>query len=356
MDQNTNSIDFQNHNAMFYSKWIEFDDYVAYLNGFNYVDDVSLYHSPVWLKLIENSFGIEFKAISTFDQSNELVAITPFMIIIKGPFKLLGSPLRGLNTNFAGPLLSKKISTNEKLSIISSQHELAIKKASYVEWGLRINDAETPQYFEKLSLLGYESVKRRTSIIDLSVEEEVIWKKFKGRARTSIRKALNSNVLVKKIDPTDKWIKKYYVMLNSTFNKQNKANPHPLKFFKNIRELVGANKAFFLSAEIEGRLIAAAIFLIDDNNLLYLSGSANNDGMKFSASSLIQWKAICIAKNLGAIYYDLNGLGVPSIDKFKNSFGGHESINYRWILKGKFYKLIEPLALWLSNKGIIKIG
>ena len=54
MDQNTNSIEFQNHNAMFYSEWIEFDDYVAYLNGFNYVDDVSLYHSPVWLKLIEN--------------------------------------------------------------------------------------------------------------------------------------------------------------------------------------------------------------------------------------------------------------------------------------------------------------
>ena len=87
--------------------------------------------------------------------------------------------------------------------------------------------------------------------------------------------------------------------------------------------------------------------------MMYFSGVSNSIGMKLAASSLIQWKAMQNAIDIELIDYDMGGLGVDSIDKFKRSFGGKDIYHSKWLYRSKTFKILEPIALWLSRKGLI---
>ena len=90
--------------------------------------------------------------------------------------------------------------------------------------------------------------------------------------------------------------------------------------------------------------------------MLYLSGTANYKGMKFAANSLIQWYAISEAIASGCEQYDMGGLGIDSIDKFKKSFGGKVVSEKRWVYRARIYSMVEPIALWALKKGFIGLG
>ena len=59
------------------------------------------------------------------------------------------------------------------------------------------------------------------------------------------------------------------------------------------------------------------------------------------------------AIDLGITDYDMGGLGVESIDKFKRSFGGKDIYHSKWLYISKVFKILEPFALWLSKKGFL---
>ena len=102
------------------------------------------------------------------------------------------------------------------------------------------------------------------------------------------------------------------------------------KFFLELIELHESRKALFLSAKLDNEIISAAIFLINQNKMIYLSGTANKKGMNM-ATSAIQWHAMQYGIENGFEIFDMGGLGIPSIDKFKLSFGGEVYRKSRWV-------------------------
>ena len=109
------------------------------------------------------------------------------------------------------------------------------------------------------------------------------------------------------------------------------------------------------SADIGDVNVANSIFLRDRRRMMYLSGTSNSDGLKSAASSLIQWEAIKTAVEEGIDVYDLGGIGIQSIDKFKKSFGGFEIQRTRWSYRSWSFGLIEPIGIWAREKGLIGI-
>ena len=75
------------------------------------------------------------------------------------------------------------------------------------------------------------------------------------------------------------------------------------------------------------------IFLIDRDRLRYLSGSTDKAGLSGAANSLVLWDAIQIGKKMGLSTFDLGGIGIPSIDRFKRGFGGRD-VDYIWFYGG----------------------
>lgn len=329
------------------------DDYCKHLAGF-LGKRVSIYHRLPWLKAISNGFGVKVCGMISTDQDGTLLAVTPFIIIKKGPFRLIGSPLSGMYTEFSGPVFVDGLCQHDQIKVLKSQHKLASLSGHYIEWGVK--DGGNELFNNTLLQWGYSYTARPTLLINLSLGKDNVWSNFQGRARNMVRKSDKSGVITRTVKPTKVWINTYYEVLQETFMRQGLAPPHPLSFYQQITEIAETEEVLCVSGEIDGRLIAGAIFLIDRKRMLYLSGASNPMGMKLAANSSLQWHAICEAIAIGVNEYDMGGLGLASIDKFKRSFGGHEIFHHRWVYRTRLFSLVEPIALWAVGKGMLSLG
>ncbi len=103
-------------------------------------------------------------------------------------------------------------------------------------------------------------------------------------------------------------------------------------------------------------MVSAAVFLLDGRRMLLLSAASKPEGMKLAASSSVQWHAIREAISTGIKEYQMGGLGVPSIDTFKRSFGGRDLVHHRWVYKSRLFRTLEPLARWAIERGWLRLG
>ena len=111
----------------------------------------------------------------------------------------------------------------------------------------------------------------------------------------------------------------------------------------------------FISARKDGILVSGGVFLIDRHRMVFHSGSSTKLGYDLAASSLVQWAAINEGHSRGLIGYDLGGIGIDTIDKFKQSFGGTPIYHHRSVFTSKFLKRGTRFAHWLASKGILRV-
>ena len=229
----------------------------------------------------------------------------------------MGSPLRGTYTEFSGPVFSLDFDIAFIKEIVVSQHQLITRSCDYIEVRFR-EGTEISGYLSRcFETLGYGDDHVPSLLVDLSQGEENLWASFVGRARTAVRKAEKASLSASVVEPSQEWITEYYSILVDTFARQGLVVPHPLRFFRKIEKLSKLGLAFCVESRIDNKIGAAAIFIKGNHRMMYLSGVATADGMRHSASSLVQWQAMKHGISDGITEYDMGGLGIPSIDKFK---------------------------------------
>ena len=242
------------------TNWVSFENYIKLLES-DLFEDKTLYHSKSWLMAVSKGFNVDIKPIKTCDAKGNVIATIPYAFKKKGPFKLFGSPLRGLYTEFTGALFAKNINKDEKLLILKSQNEFIKKLADYIEFGFQ--DGKDNMVEETFKNMGYEPSTRSSTIIDLNVSEGELLKGYTGRARNMIRKSEKMDVSVSKIVPNKKWIEEYYNLLNDAFIRQGSSCPHPLSFFHELIDFNVSQNVLFLEALKDGKFVAGSIFLLD---------------------------------------------------------------------------------------------
>lgn len=337
---------------MLVTRRLSFSEYVSFVSHF---EDASLYHGESWQNVVSDGFNTNIFGLLTTSPGGYEVALTPVMGIRKGFLSLVGSPLRGMYTEYAGPLFARGIDKEEKHQTVISQHaQLKRMGASYIEWGARGGeDTEVYEHMHALCNHGYMHAPWSTYLVDLGQGLDRVWKGFESRARNMVRKAEKNGVVVRTISPTENDVTNYYNMLRQTFRRQGRRPPHPFPFFQAIRShLAPAGLLRFMVAEKGSRLVAGALFLCHGRRMVYLSGSSTEEGGRLAANSLIQWIAMRQAADNGIVEYDLGGAGVhAAIDKFKASFGGKPSVHHRWVYRSWPIQLMEPIYRRLADKG-----
>lgn len=316
---------------------------------------MTIYHRRHWLETLAHAFDAVIVVARTVDHSGRDVALTPFVAKRKGPFHLLGSPLSGTHTEFAGPIFARGVRPEERAEILISQHLLVTRRAEYVEWGCSGREEAEP-LGAVLEHLGYVYVARPTTVIDLSGGHEVVWTRFESRARNMVRKSEKAGIVSRTLSPNEEWTAEYYAMLSETFARQGRAVPHPYSFYKALAPIVQNGDARVVAASYGGKMVSGAIFLLDGRRMLLLSAASKLEAMKVAGSSSVQWHAIREAIASGIEEYDMGGLGVPSIDTFKRSFGGRDHVHHRWVYKSRLFRTMEPLARWAIERGWLQLG
>ena len=318
----------------FWSKWIVIEDYFRLLEEFD-TSEISLFHTKKWLICIKDSFALELKAIATY-KNDELYSLTPFSFLRRGIFLFVGSPLKGTFTQEGGPLFKTKIDNYSKIKVLESIESKLNKFSFYIEWSPNISNKLIHDF------INYSTQKSETSIIDLGFEEELLWGKMESRARNMIRKSIKSGLIANRREISETWIKAFYTILVGVYKKQKRKPPHGYNFYQNLVKLEN-DKILCIDIVKNNKIIAGAIFLKNKNSLIFLSGASNKEANKLCGPSLIQWNAIKYAREKSFRYYDMGGLGVASIDKFKKSFGGVTISKFKLLRTNFIYKMIEPL-------------
>lgn len=221
-----------------------------------------------------------------------------------------------------------------------------------------------------VNLLKHSSIAVQppdTSILDLSKSQEELLSGMKNKWRYNIRLALKKGVQVERHFAFEKDFTKYFDIFYSLFettSKRDGVSFHGKKYYLDLLKKSTEDKTFpqvsLYLAKHEDDYIAGIITLFCKKEAVYLYGASANIKRNLMPSYLLQWTAICDAKEYGSQVYDFYGMpptAEPShpmhgLYLFKTGFGGkniHRPGSYDYILKRKWYRLYifaEKFRAW----------
>jgi len=128
-----------------------------------------------------------------------------------------------------------------------------------------------------------------TALIDLTQWEEEILKAMKPKGRYNIKVARKKWVVVEQVEKHMGNIEKFHVLMSETTARDSFAG-NTLEYYKVFLESLENSQMFFAYQESE--LIAAGIFVVEDDVMTYYYGASSSRKRNLMAPYLLQWTGI----------------------------------------------------------------
>ncbi|MDP4160405.1 MAG: GNAT family N-acetyltransferase [Bacillota bacterium] len=286
----------------------------------------SLFHRWEWQDIIETGFGFRVNRLGLFDDQGVLKGLLPLIERKMSLLKLAGSPLSGAATPHSGPL--GDVSLNEVLEALEKY--AAEQHVDYLELSL-------PEVLEKdvLEENGYTVEELITLDLPISADEASLWSGLEVRCRNAVRKAEKSGVEIVEPQTLEEWLEPYYELSCGVYRRQEMEPPFSKEYFTALwQNLYSSGDLVVLLARYQGKTIAGGIFPRDRNVGYYLDGVSDREYNKVVPNNLVQWEYLKRAQAIGIQLYDMVGANIPSIAKFKKSFGSTER-NYLYAYRNR---------------------
>jgi lipid II:glycine glycyltransferase (peptidoglycan interpeptide bridge formation enzyme) len=171
-----------------------------------------------------------------------------------------------------------------------------------------------------------------TRVLDLSLSEDEILSQMHEKWRYNIRLAAKRGVEVERVAATVENIDIWMGLLMDTLSRDGFAGNSRHYYESFIQNLAKTDQWWLYFAWFEGRVIAGGIFVFTLSRAIYYYGASSStpDDRKQMAPYLLQWTAICDAKNKQIPLYDFLGVADPAdpddslrwVTEFKEKFGG----------------------------------
>ena len=299
-------------------------------------DQVTPFHSRYWIQAMgSQSEGRSYCALMRIKgviSGYLLFAVQKNVLGIKQ----LISPSIAWVTPYGGPVFTKQVEVAPEALILKCAEK---KKCSYA-YVLGGPFSRLPVKESN----GFEFTSSETSVIDLLINEEVLFSNLHGKTRNMIRKARKSRVIVRKesLDSLPIMVK----MLESVLSEKGVRTAE----IDLLEKLYSAPDKLItmLFARISEEPVAGIVNLHFRGTSYYWLGASFPGGRKGGTNELLQWQAILLAKQMGSSRYDMVRIDrdrLPGIARFKLRFGGS---------KVSIPVIIWRSALWNGMRNIKK--
>jgi CelD/BcsL family acetyltransferase involved in cellulose biosynthesis len=274
--------------------------------------DRSPFHHPGWLEAATVGIGFGLRFIGIVN-GQDLVAAVPGFLTRRGPFKLFGSPLRGTMTAYLGPVGAVRDVDRRQLVIRCSRFARDRWGVTYTRFAFRDAPAEGRSGLGR----GWRESTPRSYRLDLTAGSDALWSRLQSDCRRNIRKAERLGITT--VAMTD--AQAFYEMLEETLRRHGSVSWQPAGFFRRLMEALPSQELLWTwGALYEDKIIAAGLFLHDDNEVHYLSGASRPEYGSLPTSYLLHWHAIQAGAQAGLNTFHSEASKVRSIDQFKESF------------------------------------
>ncbi len=275
----------------------------------------TFFHSSAWARVLKESYGYGPKYFAKIG-SGEILTLLPVMEI-----RSLLTGCRGVSlpfTDYCEPILGRDMSFQELFNeVVRFARE---RGWNYIE--LRGGHNLLPRAPSRINYFGHT--------LDISRDEESVFKGFRGSTKRNIKKAIEECVEVK-IDHSFDFVKEFY-RLNCLTRRKHGLPPQPFKFFKKIFQWIVSQKDGFISlASFGGRYIAGAMFFQFGDEAIFKYGASDKKYQYLRPNNLVMWQAIrrLCQNGCGKIHFgrtETNNLGLL---QFKAGWGAKPaSIKY----------------------------
>lgn len=291
-----------------------------------------LFHLSPWLNYLQAAFGAQIRRWE-IREASETVGYFCGGVIRKGPFRLLGSPLKSWGTNWMGPVRRSGFDQVKFLDAVESMANSEGLSMLEIEFqGLAGPEWQTAK-FEP------ESFSHPTYIVSLSNPEDAMWKGLDSTCRNRVRKAIKFGLTIEEADDegvADDFYNLYIQVMQRKGLKPPYPREQPRLLFRHLHK---AGLLFALRVRDEnGKILAAGLYPHDDRTMYFWGGASMEDGRDLCPNEFLHWSAMQLAASRGITTYNMCGEG-----RFKKKFGGVLTARQRW------FKCYSLAATWSRN-------
>jgi hypothetical protein len=286
----------------------------------------SVFHSSAWARVLCEAYHYTPIYFTVIDQ-DELAALVPLMEI-----RSLLTGRRGVSlpfSDYCNPIIREGISLYELLDQV-------IAHGKKYKWdSLELRGGE--KYFYNIT----PSVYYFRHTLNLSQDEEQIFRGFRDSTRRNIKKAISEGVNVQRSNSFES-VKAFY-QLNCITRKEHGLPPQPFYFFEKIyTHIISKDHGFVVLASYKKNIIAGSIFFHAGDQAMYKYGASDKKFQHLRANNLVMWEAVKWYGKAGYRNFCF-GRTEPEnqgLRQFKNGWGTREDIikYYTYDLKNDTFK------------------
>jgi len=286
-------------------------------------DSKGLFHQSAWLNYLEASQGGQAVRLRISD-GGQTVGYFAGILIRKGPMRVLGSPLRGWQTNFTGPLVNEGFDAAGFLDALERWWE-----ANRIQHLEIVSPVLAPELMKRA---GYAIEEDLTYLVFLDPDRERMWKNLRSDCRNRIRQAIRNGLMVE-VARDRAFIEEYYRELREVFAIKGLAPVYPIERIFCLFEHLPPEHLLGLEVRDEDRVLATGIFVRDARCVYWFGGASWKRFQHLSPNEILQWAAMEMSAREGISLYNMCGDG-----SFKPKFGAVRTPVFKYI------KSFHPLA------------
>jgi lipid II:glycine glycyltransferase (peptidoglycan interpeptide bridge formation enzyme) len=144
---------------------------------------------------------------------------------------------------------------------------------------------------------------RTTTTLDLTKTEDELLAAMHQKTRYNIRLAEKKNVKIVS--------EKNYETFIALMKKTGERDGFRLHEEKHYRAIFDSNFSLQLTAQVDGKDVATAVFVGSGNTFTYLYGASDHEYRALMAPYLLQWEGMKLGKKMGYTKYDFFGIAPP---------------------------------------------
>lgn len=272
----------------------------------------SIFHSPDWLTVLKETYGMEIGAYVLMDDADQPVAGIPLAHIcdMRGE-RLVSLPF----CDYCDPLVTTEDQWRSLFGAIDSRHMPVIMRPLHNP--LPVDDPR----FSEMKVARWHR-------IDLSPGTDILWQNIDRSAHRAIHKAQQANVQVRLAeDKCD--LRQFFEMHLHVRKHKYHMMAQPYRFFEHIWDhFIEPRNGMLLMACKDDQVLGATLFLIWKQTLYYKFNASNAETLNLRPNDLIIWSAIQWAKAQGLDWLDfgLSDWDQEGLIRFKRKFNPEEKV------------------------------
>jgi CelD/BcsL family acetyltransferase involved in cellulose biosynthesis len=272
--------------------------------------DSNVFHSPQWLRVLGDTYGLETRAHVMLDGTGEPLASLPFCKIAD----IIGDRIAILPfSDYCDPLVDNGIQWNSLAETLLNNN---------LPVAIRCLHNEVPLADRRFQLMK----QAKWHGMDLRPDIDTLWRGLHESSRRAIHKAQREGVVVRIAQGRDE-LRAFYDMHLRIRKYKYRLLAQPFRFFENIwHQFAEKQSGILLVAIHRGEIIGGVMFLEWNNKLYYKFNASVPADLAYRPNDFLIWEGIQYGKSKGYSFLDfgLSDWDQEGLVRYKRKFATEE--------------------------------